>query len=243
MAPMAGSGYSSDWYGNVGATHCLRIIEAFLAVSSIYFRYLLCIWTQLRACFWLYWRFLQPRRFALHSGLVDFVLDSGFSVAYFCAYQFFCIVPLNLGSMFVFLSDLLFLCILGVLVCGSISSVGYFWTHTLNFRKYNFDLFLRNITRRVDASRASLVPDFHMSTFYFQAFFDIFHIIIYIFFVRPWGEAHGSAQACFFPHAAAFWGVGRGQTFSHSLSRELPQSCDRVEESTHNHGVFSPTTE
>ena len=173
---MAGTGYRSDWFGNVGVLHCLRIIEAFLAVFSTFFRYLFCIWTQLRACFWLYWRFLRPRRFALHSGLVDFVLDSGFSVAYFCAYQFFCIVPLNLGSMFVFLSDLLFLCILGVLVCGSISSVGYFWTHTLNFRKYNFDLFLRNITRRVDASRASLVPDFHLSKFSFQHF-SIFFIL------------------------------------------------------------------
>ena len=48
----------------------------------------------------------------------------------------------------------------------------------LNFRKYNFDLFLRNITRRVDASRASLVPDFHISTFYFQHF-----SIFYIFFI------------------------------------------------------------
>jgi len=169
---MAGTGYRSDWFGNVGVLHCLRIIEAFLAVFSTFFRYLFCIWTQMRAWLWLYWRFLQPRRFALHSGLVDFVLDSGFSVANFCAYHlllFFspCFVPLNLGSMFVFLLDLLFLCILGVLVCGSISSVGYFWTHTLNFRKYNFDLFLRNITRRVDASRASLVPDFHISTSYF----------------------------------------------------------------------------
>ena len=81
----------------------------------------------MRACFWLYRRFLQPRRFALHSGLVDFVLDSGFSVVNFVfTILFFCTVPLNLGSMFVFLSDLLFLCILGVLVCGSISSVDYF---------------------------------------------------------------------------------------------------------------------
>ena len=31
MAPMAGSRYSADWYGNVGALQWLRIIEASLA--------------------------------------------------------------------------------------------------------------------------------------------------------------------------------------------------------------------
>ena len=69
----------------------------------------------MRACSGLYRRFLQARRFALHSGLVDFVLDLGFSVVkIFCVYHsLFCIVPLNLGSQFDFLSDLPFLCILG----------------------------------------------------------------------------------------------------------------------------------
>ena len=34
------------------------------------------------------------------------------------------------------------------------------------------------------------------------------------------------------------------ESFSASAANfaELPQSCDRVEESTHNHGDFSPTT-
>ena len=34
MAPMDGEEYNADWYGNVGALHYLRIIEASLALSS-----------------------------------------------------------------------------------------------------------------------------------------------------------------------------------------------------------------
>ena len=93
----------------------------------------------------------------------------------------------------------------------------------LNFRKYNFDLFLRNITRRVDASRASLVPDFHMSTFYFQAFFDIFHIIIYscVYILRPtmrWSPWVG--PSVLFPARGGFLG-GRARTDFQSFSLSL----------------------
>ena len=74
---------------------------------------------------------------------------------------------------------------------------------------------------RSDASRASLVPDIFIS---FYVFISIF-FPRFIFFVRPRGEAHWSAQTCLFPHVAAFWGVGRSQTDqSFSLSSKA-QFC------------------